>query len=314
MKLSLKFLMALCLSVVSLPAWAAPVGMAAQVKGSVTLESGGKKAPLKLLGRVESGDVVRTGAGAQAIIVLFDGGARYQIGAGQSATIRPGQVIGATKMAGMSGPSAAVAQKLGGARVGAVMARHGHAFERLTPQFPGWMPLDKPKFEWLPLTGALNYTFTLFDQYDNVVWSARTDKLFAEFPADAPVLREQRPYLWRLSGFGTTGKPVIDSRFGLVTFLSSDEGAALTKLAGELQQQARNATDKTPLLILVEAYREKGVVGRALEILEGEELRSEEGIAGARSDVIQSLSGFARALVHSDEHSTHTLLPGHETP
>ncbi|HEY0075215.1 MAG TPA: hypothetical protein VGB77_14040 [Abditibacteriaceae bacterium] len=301
MKQSLKFFRALGLSVVALPialpAWAAPVGMAAQVKGSVTLKKADKEAPLKLLQRVESGDVVRTGAGAQAIIVLFDGGARYQIGAGQSATIRPGQVIGATKMAGMSGPSAAVAQKLGGARVGAVMARPARTVERMTPQFPGWLPLDKPKFEWLPLTGALNYTFTLFDQFDNVIWSVQTDKLFAEFPANAPALREQRPYLWRLSGFGTTGRPVQDSRFGLVTFLSSAEGEALNKLAGELQAQAKNAEDKTPFFMLAEAYREKGVLGRTLEVLEEESLRDEEGLEGAKSDVIQALSPFTRALL-----------------
>ena len=305
MKQSMKFFMALGLSVVTLPialpAWAAPVGMAAQVKGSVTLKKADKEVPLKLLGRVESGDIVRTGAGAQAIIVLFDGGARYQIGAGQSATIRPGQVMGATKMAGMSGPSAAVAQKLGGARVGAVMARPARTVERMTPQFPGWLPLDKPKFEWLPLTGALNYTFTLFDQFDNVIWSVQTDKLFAEFPTQAPALREQRPYLWRLSGFGTTGRPVQDSRFGLVTFLSPTEGEALNKLASELQVQARNAEDKTPLFMLAEAYREKGVLGRTVEVLEEESLRDEEGLEGAKSDVTQALSPFTRALIQDSD-------------
>ena len=41
------------LSLCSLTAQAAPVGMAADVKGSVQLESDGKKAPLKLLGRVQ---------------------------------------------------------------------------------------------------------------------------------------------------------------------------------------------------------------------------------------------------------------------
>ena len=67
---------------------------------------------------------MRCGAGAQAIIVLFSGGARYQIGANQSATIGATEVVGASKMAGLNGASAAVAQKLGNARVGPLRAKH----------------------------------------------------------------------------------------------------------------------------------------------------------------------------------------------
>ncbi len=283
-------------SLCNLAADAAPVGMAAELKGNVQVESGGKKAPLKLLGRVESGDVVYCGAGAQAIIVLFSGGARYQIGANQSATVGATKVVGASEMKGLNGASATVAQKLGNARVGAVMARPAQTFERLEPEFPGWLPLDKPKFKWLPLGGATTYTFTLFDQYDNVVWMVQTDKLTADYPADAPALREQRPYLWRLSGVGNSGKLVQDSRYGLVTFLSETDGAALAKTAADLKTQAQNATDNTPLLMLIEAYRDKGVIGRALEVFDEEKLRNVEGIADAKNDVFNSLSPFARGL------------------
>ncbi len=295
------FLLGLSLFTVVQVAHAAPVGMAAQVKGNVQVESGGKKAPLKLLGRVESGDVVRCSSGAQAIIILFGGGTRYKIGANQSATIGAGAVVGATKMAAMSGPSAAVVQKLGNARVGAVMARPATSFERLTPTFSGWMPLEKPKFEWLPLNSAATYTFTLFDAYDNVIWSVRTDKLSADYPDDAPELREHRPYLWRLSGFGNSSKPVQESRFGLVTFLSAADGTALTKTVADLEAEAENADDNTPLLLLIEAYRDTGVLGRALEVFDAQKLRDEEGIADAKNDIINSLSPFARALVPAQQ-------------
>lgn len=290
---------ALALSVIA--AHAAPVGMAAQVKGNVQLESGGSKAPLKLLGRVESGDVVRCGAGAQAIIVLFNGGTRFQIGANQSATIGANGVTGATKMAAMSGPSADVVKRLGNARVGAIMARKAQTFQRLTPNFSGWLSLEKPKFEWLPLTGAATYTFTLFDAYDNVIWSTKTDKLSADYPADAPELRFERPYLWRLSGFANSGKPVQDSRAGLVTFLSPTEGSSLNSTVADLQSQAKNTPDNLPLLMLIEAYRDKGVLGGALEVFDSEKLRNEEGIADAKNDVINSLSPFARALAQSGD-------------
>lgn len=295
------FLLSLCVFSVTQNAQSAPVGMAAQVKGSVQLESGGTKTPLKLLGRVENGDIVRCAPGAHAIIVLFGGGRRFEIGSNQSATIGAGDVIGGKKMAGLSGPSADVVQKLGKARVGAVMARPPEVLQRLTPQFPGWLPAGHPTFEWLPLAGAANYTFTLFDAADNVVWSVRSDKLSANYPAEAPELRQQRPYLWQLSGFGNSGKAVDKSRSGLVTFLAPADATALTKLAADLQAQAANTDDKTPLLLLAEAYLQQGVAGLALEVFDDEKMRGTEGLAEARHDVIQSLSPFARTLAQSQK-------------
>lgn len=301
------------LGIAALAAHAAPVGMAAQVKGKVEVESGGKKAPLKLLGRVESGDVVHCDNGAQAIIVFFKGGARYQIPANKSVTIGVGEVVGAPemKMTAMTGPSAAVVQKLGNARVGAVMARPGTSFQRLKEDFPGWLPLDKPKFNWLTLNGAATYTFTLFDAYDNVVWSVKTKDLSADYPADAPELRAERPYLWRLSGFGESGKPVQDSRCGLVTFLPPASGATLTKMTGELQAQikeletqkdeSKGSDAKTALLLLAEVYRGSGVLGRTLEILEDERLVKEDGITEAKNEILNTLSPFARALMPSSQ-------------
>jgi hypothetical protein len=282
----------LFISLIAAPVFAAPIGMAAHVVGPVQVEQGNKKAPLKLLQRLEDGDVVRCGAGAQSIIVLFNGGGRYKIGASQSATVKPTDVIGATKLAGLSGPSAEAVKLLGNARVGAVMARPGQTFERLTEQFPGWMNSANARFTWLPLPGAATYTFTLFDAHDNVVWSAKSETTSADYNG-LPLL-EKRAYLWRVSGFGASGKPVPDTRCGLVTFLSNEDGAALTVLAGDLQNQAKD--DSLALLMLAETYRAYGVLGRTLETLEDERLRAEPGVADARRDVIASLSPFARAL------------------
>lgn len=288
----------------AIPAFAAPVGMAAHVVGSVQLEHGGAKSQLHLLQRVEDGDVVQCGANAQAVVILFNGGARFQIGAGQKATIHGAGVAGGVKLAAISGPSAKAVTLLGGSRVGATLSRKAKSFERLMPQNPGWLLLPNPRFEWLPLPGAAFYTFTLFDPYDNVVWSQRTTQNIAPFPADTLPLLEKRAYLWQLSGFGLSGKPIPESRCGLITFLSPEDATSLANMVADLENQAV-AADTTPLLLLAETYRSYGVLGRTLEVLENESLRNEDGLAEAKNEVLMSLSAFTRALAHSDEAPQH---------
>ena len=65
----------------------------------------------------------------------------------------------------------------------------------------------------------------------------RTDKLTAAYPADAPTLREQNPYLWRLSGFGSSGRPMQDSRYGFdnVSFPAADGVGSLTASVASLK-------------------------------------------------------------------------------
>lgn len=287
----------LTLSLIALPAWAAPVGMAAHVSGNVQVTQDGKTAPLRLLQRLEDGDAVRCGPNSNAVIVLFGNGSRFQLNSGQRATIHASTVTGAGKLAELSGPSANVVKLLGGARVGAAMSRLSTTFQRLQPNSPGWLESPTPHFEWLPATGAAEYTFTLFDQYDNVVWSLRTTQTGADYPADAPTLQDKRPYLWRVSAFGASGKPLPESRCGLITFLAPENSRALSALAADLQNQANTGGDPTTSLLLAETYRSYGVLGRTLEILEDERLRAEPGIQEAREDVYDSLSPFARVLI-----------------
>jgi hypothetical protein len=290
MKLLLFFL-----AVLAVPALAQPVGMAVHVVGTVRLAHGGHTAPLRLLQRVENGDVVQCVAGGQAVIVLFANGARYEVKPGTSATIGQTAVAGAHALAALPGPSAEVVKRLGGARVGATMSRVTSSFQRLLPNAPGWFTSGHPHLEWLPLVGAASYTFTVFDNHDNVIWSTRTPGTSADFPAELPDLLPQRPYLWRLSGFGPGGKPLPESRWGLFTILTPQDSAALTATADVLLAQAK-AGDTTSLLLLAEAYRSYGVASRALETLQDERLRGLPGLEDAKATVWNSLSPFARAL------------------
>jgi hypothetical protein len=296
MKISALFLMS-SLGAFSLVAQAAPVGMIAQIKGQVTATHDGQKMPARLLSRLDAGTTLTVAPGSSAVVVLFGDGSRYQLGANARANVSAASVSGGTRLAGLAGPSANAVKLLGEARVGAIMARPASTYQRLLPDSPSYFLNPTPRFAWLAEPGAVRYTFSLIDNYDNVIWGTSTDQTSVEYPADVAPLLEKRPYLWRITAFSESGKP-IKARFGFVTVLSVADAKTLDGLVTDLKGQAATAKkdDKTSLLLLVETYRSFGVLNSALEVLDSEELKSEPGVAEAKNDLLDSLSPFARVL------------------
>ncbi len=285
----------LTLTLAAAPALAAPVGMAAHVSGTVTLNHEGKALPLRLLQRLEPGDTVQAGAASGAVLVLFGDGSRFQVGPGGRATVTGNGITGAQKMAAFAGPSAGVVKLLGGSRVGAAISRQANSLQRLLPNSPGWIEAGQTHLDWLPIAGAAYYTFTLFDQHDNVVWSGKAGAPSVSDPALAG-LQPKRPYLWRLAGFTTGGKPLPEARSGLITFLAPEDIKTLSASAADLNAPAPAGNDTTPLLLLAELYRSYGVVGKTLEVLEDERLRNEPGAGEAHAQVIAEQSAFVQAI------------------
>lgn len=279
----------------------APVGMAASVTGDVSVVQGGQKRPLRLLGRLHDGAQLVTGRGAGAVIVLFGLGRRFVVGAGQKATVSATGIAGARALPALAGPSQRVVKMLGQARVGAALARNAPSFQRLSPGAPGYFVGAPTRFEWQPIAGAATQNWTLFDGADNVIWSAATPQNFAAYPPNAPALLERRPYLWKLSGFGATGKPLIESRWGIVTLLSPDDARDMEAAAVALMP-APGAAPETiveALLLQSEVYRSFGALNRALEILDDARLRDVAGLSDARGEITDSLSPFARTLARA---------------
>lgn len=282
-------------------AGAAPVGMACQVKGSAQVRSGAAAwKPLRLLQRVAPGDTVRCGAGAEAVIVLFDSGARYKIAAGHQGVVGAKSVAGAAPLGGLSGPSGRVAKALGGSRSGAFMARPALSHKRLMPDSPGWLAEGERHFAWQALPNAAAYSFTLFDQNDNVLWSERGADTGADYPADLTALATRRPFVWRIIPFGQSGKPLPESRWGVVTFLSKADADQLSADAAALQQQAdANAGDPTPLVLLADLYQQYGVMDRTLEILENLKISGQlpaDTADAALADAYRQISPYAQVL------------------
>lgn len=286
---------------------AEPVGMVCRVVGKPELVSanGGRK-PLRLLQRVQAGDGIQCGAGEEAIVVMLAGGQRFKV-AGGKATVRANTVEGGSALGGLRGPSARAARALGGTRTGALMMRpaapshqklgRSQADMRDIRNAPGWLSEKDRHFQWQPLEGADAYSFTLFERNDDIAWRERTTQPRVDYPANAPALKTRQPYLWRVVAYGKSGRPRPDTLWGLVTFLSEADSAQLAADEKALKDEfAQNPDDTTPLLMLVELYREYGVLEMALSTLEGEHLKEQPGVREVLGEVHEQLSLYGRAL------------------
>ena len=107
----------------------------------------------------------------------------------------------------------------------------------------------------------------------------------------------RRPYVWRLIAFGESGKPLPESRWGILTFLSEKDAQQLAADAKELAAQAKSESKDTTLyFLLAELYRSYGALEKALETLERPELEKQEGIKEAQEEIYREISRYALIL------------------
>lgn len=307
------------LVVTAAAAHAAPVGMAAHVTGKPEWKSDAAWKPLNTLQRLETGDAVRCGPGESAVIVLFGNGGRYTVGAGTTGTVSATGVAGGKSLGAPSGASAAVAQRLAGARTGSVMAREGASFERLHPQkavdlaarlsppVHDWLRADERSFTVKTMAGADSYQFTLFDVRDYVVFSQTVapgaNGPVVEIPANVK-LTPRRPYTWRLHGF-KNGRVLPASSWGITTVLTPEDEAQIA--AGEkelLGADGKLVNDPVQLALLVELYRSYGVLQNAVEVLEADALREQPGLEATRGEIFAQAGGYAVMLADKARHSS----------
>ena len=285
--------------VLACPASAAPIGMVSSLNGKAEQRSVGATEwkHLRLMTRLEAGDAIRCEAGGDAVVTLFASAERYAVAGGATATVEAQGLKGAQRMAGLHGAGIQIARAMVGDRPNGFFARPAQAHQRLLPHYPGWMIEGERKFSWTPVPRAASYSFTLFDQHDNVIWSQRGAAPNAEYPADQPYFNLRRPYVWRLVPFGESGKPLPETRWGILTFLTDKDAMQLTTNAKELEDQSKEANgDATTLVLLAELYRSYGVLEKTLEILERPELEKQSGIREAQAEAYRDISLYAQVL------------------
>ncbi|HLJ55101.1 MAG TPA: hypothetical protein VKT77_08665, partial [Chthonomonadaceae bacterium] len=127
------------------------------------------------------------------------------------------------------------------------------------------------------------YVFTIQDPDGDVIWSVRTSGLSATMPPDVPDFELKTPYVWRLTGLAD-GRPTKKAAWGVVTFLSPQDGEALrtqiddlkSKLAAAKPGGAASAADDAGLYtgLIVDAYLRFGVLMGALDFTIDDEGRS----------------------------------------
>jgi hypothetical protein len=295
-------------------AWAAPVGMIADMKGAPQVKVGSAWTRLRLLQRLEPGQVVKAPAGSEASIVVFANGQRYKVAAGQQATVTENGINGGQRLAALGGASARVAQRLGGSRTGAVRGRPPEAANPLSAQFKGWMLEGERTFQWDAIgrwdaasnqqVNAPLYSFTLFDQYDTPLWTTRTAELQATYPADLPPLQAtnlggtRRVYTYRLIPLDEKGAPILSllSKWGVVTFLRQADADALMAEEQEFQPQYEaNKDDPITLALRAELYRRYDVLQKVLETFQGGQFEP-EAFQPTVNEILQQVGRFASAL------------------
>lgn len=282
---------------------AAPAGSTLGLTGKPEVRGEGMTGwrPLQLRQKLEPGDTVRCGPGAQATLVLFATGERFQVLSGKEATITAAAVSGAQSLGTLQGPSARVAKALGGAPTGVVRARPAPSHRRLQARGPCWLVEGERTLQWDPETGAAAYVFTLFDQADNVVWSQRTAEPKTDYPAELAPLGLRRPYLWKLTAFGKSGKPT-GSRWGVLTVLSAPDAERLVADEKELLAAAQaTPADPTPRLLLADLYQSYGVLERTLEVLDDLRPTALPGLLDALDETYRQISPLAHMLYKQTE-------------
>src|SRR5437868_2881636 len=119
---------------------AAEPAMLFYVSGRVEAKHGGAAwRSARALQRLAEGAQVRCGSGAKAGVLLIDTGERFEVSGASPATIRQNGVEGARSLGRPAGLSVRAAQRLAGARTGALLARPPVAPRDLVYKFEGWL-------------------------------------------------------------------------------------------------------------------------------------------------------------------------------
>ena len=265
--MALAFIASVCLSNVG----GAQVAMIAHLNGKVEVRLEGQSdwKSARLMQKLYRGADIRCGDSGEATFVVLKTGERFLLEESGRGKVGADSISGGRSLGGLRGASALAAKTLGGSRVGAALSRDIMPDSAIEPKFRGWFNVEAPKFHWVPVAGASQYTFTLFYGDGNVVWSARTSSENADFPAELPSLLTARPYIWRTTAFGKSGRPLADgSRWGVVTFLTEEqEKTLLAETEPLMKQMKEEPKSPEPVIILAEKYRLAGVYQRTLECI-----------------------------------------------
>lgn len=227
-------------------AGADPFAIIASVKGRVEVagKSGGPQHAT--FGRpLERGDQVIVAPGSSATIYLSDGNV---IELGEKSTMTIGGKAGSKTASSPELPGGVYSQvskfvTSGSRATGLVAMSQMRGGEETSPiiEEPRKTDVmtDRPSFRWRSLPGATHYRVTVSgDQGD--LWTREIGATALEYPADAPALKRDGDYLWKVEAFGDQG-PIRDET-SVFHVIGSE---ATTAVQGDLKKIAESAGSST---------------------------------------------------------------------
>jgi hypothetical protein len=184
------------------------VGLIASIVGDVqvTRAPGSKTGKASVMQPLPAGSSVRVGPTGRAIVILFQSGARYELGPASVTNLSDQGLRGVSGPApkSLSALQIRQAKLLAGSRVASGRAastilRTGPSHLQLQSLSATSVLESRPTFAWSAVKGASSYKVRLWNDEDQVIWQSEAQNTSLAYPADAVALKPEIDYLWTVT-------------------------------------------------------------------------------------------------------------------
>jgi hypothetical protein len=243
MKISFLLLMtATAFATMSGAARAGDAGLIAGVTGDVKVmrAPGAKWSKASVMQTLPAGSSIQVAAGGSAIVVLFEGGARFRLAGGSVSSVAAAAVRGVSGPAAKALPALQIRQakllagsRVAGGRAASTVVRGGSARIELQSLSATSIQQERPLFRWDAVPGAASYKLRLSDADDQIIWQTSAQNTGIAYPPDAVALTPEVDYLWTVT---TTVDNTIFKGEGIFRVLSADKRKAVQDELAALDQ------------------------------------------------------------------------------
>lgn len=215
--------------------WAAaspPVGLISALKGPVQLKKDNKWGKASMMQSLPDGAHLKVGPNGQAVVVLFQSGARFQLAANSEAVVSASSCKAVSGAAPKSLAALPIRQtnllKSSSVATGRPASTVLRGKERIfLNSLADTATLEtNPTFRWQAVEKDISYQIQVEDEMGKVIWKDEIAKTEATYPATAPALRSGIEYYWTIS---TRVEQTPFQEEGVFRILSPEERETLTK-------------------------------------------------------------------------------------
>jgi hypothetical protein len=187
---------------------AADVGLISSIAGDVQVARppGSKFSKASLMQSLADGSRVKVAPNSRAVVILFQGGTRYELGPGSVTTFAPGTCRKVSGPAPKPLPALQIRQakllqssRVASGRAASTTIRGGPERIELHSLSATAVQQARPVFVWGALPGATAYKVRLWDENGELVWQREALTPRLDYPTEAPSLKPNTDYLWTVT-------------------------------------------------------------------------------------------------------------------